>query len=331
MTRYLTQLVDRALGVVPTLQPRPRSTFEPVPGPASDIDAGWLVRPDIDDGNGKRATAGPSAAGPSTAGGMTARDTGPPAAAAAVHPESSPGSGTGATAGWSPDPLRPLAATDPATPSTAGSPSPVDSRFLSPVESSLAATSTRPGPPPPEPPSSLPPDPPAPSGPTATAGSRRLVAGHAVRWPHPVPLAGPPSPAGPAPAAGQAPQAGAPATAIRDAPDGPPTATDQQPGRRTDRASPPFAATHERPQDVEHPRRQLTPEALPPPPPRATAALTPGGPPRAAASADPPRITVTIGRVEVRPPPLPPEPAPIPQSPPGIQPLSLDEYLDRRT
>jgi len=41
----------------------------------------------------------------------------------------------------------------------------------------------------------------------------------------------------------------------------------------------------------------------------------------------PPKVTVTIGRVEVRPPPVPP---PIPEPLTGPQPLSLDEYLERR-
>ncbi|MGH4024802.1 MAG: hypothetical protein ACRDRV_09475 [Pseudonocardiaceae bacterium] len=45
----------------------------------------------------------------------------------------------------------------------------------------------------------------------------------------------------------------------------------------------------------------------------------------------PPTVTVTIGRVEIHPPPAPlPEPQPIPGPAPGPTPLSLDEYLERR-
>jgi hypothetical protein len=50
-------------------------------------------------------------------------------------------------------------------------------------------------------------------------------------------------------------------------------------------------------------------------------------PQQADGSPVPPKVTVVIGRVEVRPPPAPP---PAPEPPPGPQPLSLDEYLDRR-
>ena len=44
----------------------------------------------------------------------------------------------------------------------------------------------------------------------------------------------------------------------------------------------------------------------------------------------PPAVHVTIGRVEVRPPPPPLPSAPPAASPPGLQPLSLDEYLRQR-
>jgi hypothetical protein len=43
----------------------------------------------------------------------------------------------------------------------------------------------------------------------------------------------------------------------------------------------------------------------------------------------PPVVNVTIGRVEVRQPPLPP-PVPPPARSSGPRPLSLDEYLERR-
>lgn len=74
----------------------------------------------------------------------------------------------------------------------------------------------------------------------------------------------------------------------------------------------------------------VAPDILPPSTPAPVMPREPGAPPREpAAPTHPPRITVTIGRVEVRAvPPPPPSSRPRPQ-PPAPR-LSLDEYLRRR-
>jgi hypothetical protein len=291
MTGYLRQLVDRTLGIVPALQPRPRSVFETVRGAGPEVE-GWIDRPGTDAGHSR--LAGP-----------------PPAATArtgAATPEPSPARST--VEPMLPGPAPPPAGPAPLTPVAgrrAVAPLPARRTLLPPgVASPPRAAGPPPGPARDDD-QARPAEPTRPTEPASvpvhiTAARQPAAPGRPAGRRTPLPSRPTGSTAEPAVGYETAHQLGAP-PAVEVLAGAPPPA-----GLARSAASATVAAD---PVPLRAGRATRTPAATP----------VPASPPA------PPQVTVNIGRVEVRPPPAP---EPVPEPAPGVRPLSLDEYLDRR-
>ena len=374
MSGYLDHLVDRTLGVVATLQPRPRSRFEPGPVGGLEVEPtlGWTEPPTagwMEPSPGRGTVPEPTAAPPrSTAQERRARR--PGAAPATQDPRVTPDrpgvpDGSGPPDASRSGDLRQLGHHPPDRDQgmtddrhAAGQAQLVD-RDTGRHAAAAGVPSGSPRRDDPGPGQTVEPAPTA--APPLPTPEWRAVADPPVPTPglprritvDPWPPAGAerPTAASPTPAARPSGQTAEVEDGRADVPEGSnatevpvhrpmgfpaepetPTASGMlDVGRRApaDRlTAPPAAAAPPAAQPpAAEPLEELTARAGPAARTRRPAVAgraTPGTPARPPA---PPKVTVTIGRVEIRPPAVPP---PAPEPPAGPQPLSLDEYLDRR-